>query len=166
MLKPASCPYKTLDKTVNLIVPLLGHDFLCQPKYQRILLPPIFDKPERGYELPTSFRLIELNSNDEDTQMLEIRRGCSFELAFYQLRKTYFRIEYHKEEGNDQGGLRREFMLGWQGFGIGEEAAFIGKILAIAFRDNMLYGGRFDVSMALALTGYKLDLEFVRSDDP
>jgi|JI6StandDraft_1071083.scaffolds.fasta_scaffold06366_8 hypothetical protein len=49
-------------------------------------------------------------------------------------------------------------MLGWQGFGVGEEAAFIGKILAIAFRDNMLYGGRFDISMALALTGYKLDV--------
>ena len=49
-------------------------------------------------------------------------------------------------------------MLGWQGVGVGEEAAFIGKILAIAFRDNMLYGGRFDISMALALTGYKLDV--------
>ncbi len=30
----------------------------------------------------------------------------------------------------------------------------------------MLYGGRFDVSMALALTGYKLDLEFLRVEDP
>jgi hypothetical protein len=57
-------------------------------------------------------------------------------------------------------------MLGWQGFGIGEEASFIGRILAIAFRDEMLYGGRFDVSMALALTGYKIDLEFVKNDDP
>lgn len=79
-------------------------------------------------------------------------------MAFYQLRRSSFRIEYYKEEGNDQGGLRREFMLGWNGFGIGEEASFIGRILAIAFRDNMLYGGRFDIPMALALTGYKLDL--------
>jgi E3 ubiquitin-protein ligase HUWE1 len=30
----------------------------------------------------------------------------------------------------------------------------------------MLYGGRFDISMALALTGCKLDLEFVKNDDP
>jgi hypothetical protein len=29
----------------------------------------------------------------------------------------------------------------------------------------LLYGGRFDISMAFALTGYKLDLEFVKHDD-
>lgn len=63
LVKPVNCPYKTLDKTISLVLPLLNLDFLCVPKYQRILLPPIFDKPERGYQMPTSFRLIELNGD-------------------------------------------------------------------------------------------------------
>jgi hypothetical protein len=46
LIKPNSCPYKTLEESVNLIMPLLGLDFLCIPKYQKILLPPIFEHPE------------------------------------------------------------------------------------------------------------------------
>lgn len=86
---------------------MLGYEFMCQPKYQKVLLTPIFDDPKSGYHLPVNFRLIEMAQEDGYSQMLEIRRGCSFDIAFYQLSKPHFRIEYHKEEGNDQGGLRR-----------------------------------------------------------
>lgn len=70
LTKPANCPYKSLDKTISLVLPLLSLDLLCVPKYQRVLLPPIFEKPERGYHLPVTFRLIELNTGEEDSQML------------------------------------------------------------------------------------------------
>jgi hypothetical protein len=46
LIKPNSCHDKTLEECVNLIMPLLGLDFLCIPKYQKILLPPIFEHPE------------------------------------------------------------------------------------------------------------------------
>lgn len=46
-----------------------------------------------------------------------------------------FQIQYDQEEGNDQGGLKREFMRGWTGKGISEEYFFIGRILGIAYRD-------------------------------
>jgi hypothetical protein len=70
LMKPNNCPYKTLEQSVNLIMPLLGLEFICTPKYQRILLPSIFEHPESGYHLPVNFRLIEFDEEDYNSQML------------------------------------------------------------------------------------------------
>jgi hypothetical protein len=65
---------------------------LCIPKYQKVLLPPIFENPSSGYHIPVNFRMITLEDQDEPSQIIEIRRGCSFDLAFYQMRRPRFRI--------------------------------------------------------------------------
>ncbi len=52
----------------------------------------------------------------------------------------------------------RELMMGWNGIGIGEEHIFIGKLLAISFRKSIPYGGDFDISMAVAITQFKVTI--------
>ena len=43
-------------------------------------------------------------------------------------------------------------MMGWKGEGVGEESFFIGRLLAISFKQGIPYGGFFDFAMALAIT--------------
>lgn len=58
LLTPKFESFPNLQAVSNLILPLLGLDILCIPKYQKILLPPIFDNPSTGYHLPVNFRTI------------------------------------------------------------------------------------------------------------
>lgn len=60
----------------------------------------------------------------------------------------------------------RELMMGWNGVGVGEEHVFIGKILAFSFRKSIPYGGHFDIAMAVAITQFKVTLEFMEKVDP
>jgi hypothetical protein len=57
-------------------------------------------------------------------------------------------------------------MMGWNGVGVGEEHVFIGKILAFSFRKSIPYGGHFDIAMAVAITQFKVTLEFMEKVDP
>jgi hypothetical protein len=60
----------------------------------------------------------------------------------------------------------RELMMGWTGMGIGEEHIFIGKILAFSFKKSIPYGGKFDLGMAIAITQFKVTIEFLEQVDP
>ena len=57
-------------------------------------------------------------------------------------------------------------MMGWNGIGVGEEHIFIGKILAFSFRKSVPYGGHFDIAMAVAITQFKVTLQFLDQVDP
>ena len=59
----------------------------------------------------------------------------------------------------------REFMMGWQGKGIGEEYFYFGRLFGISFKRSIPYGGEFDLPMAIAITGFVPDLEFVKEHD-
>lgn len=57
-------------------------------------------------------------------------------------------------------------MIGWKGRGVGEEAFFIGKILGISFKQGVPYGGALDIGMFVAITNYKVVLDFFKEVDP
>lgn len=166
MFSPGSYKFSSLVEVSNLIFPLLDLESFCVSKYQKIILPPVFENPSIGYRLPLAFRLMYIEDTSEGSQTLQITRQCSFDIAFHELKLNRFQIQYDQEEGNDQGGLRREFMRGWTGKGINEQFFFIGKILGIAMRDQNLYGGTLDLPMTTALTGYKPDLKLIEDIDP
>lgn len=79
-------------------------------------------------------------------------------MAFYQVTGQAIQVQFYQEEGSDYGGLLRELMIGWKGRGVGEEAFFIGKILGIAFKQGVPYGGILDVNMFVAITNFKVTL--------
>lgn len=87
-------------------------------------------------------------------------------MSFYQLTAKSILVEFHNEEGSDHGGMVREFMMGWNGAGVGEEYVFIGKLLAISFRKSIPYGGDFDLAMAVAITQTKVTIEFMETVEP
>lgn len=57
-------------------------------------------------------------------------------------------------------------MMGWKGRGVGEEAFFIGKILGISFKQGIPYGGLLDIGMFVAITKFKVTIDFFEDFDP
>ena len=79
-------------------------------------------------------------------------------MAFYQVTGQAIQVQFFQEEGSDYGGLLRELMIGWKGRGVGEESFFIGKILGIAFKMGVPYGGLLDINMFIAITNFNVTL--------
>lgn len=57
-------------------------------------------------------------------------------------------------------------MIGWKGRGVGEQAFFIGKILGISFKQGVPYGGALDIGMFVAITNFKITIDFFKQYDP
>ena len=53
----------------------------------------------------------------------------------------------------------------WRGQGVGEEYFFIGKLLGIALKQGLLYGGEIDIGMCVAITNYPVTIEFIKMAD-
>ena len=87
-------------------------------------------------------------------------------MGYYQVADSkQIQLAYIGENGIDHGGLVREWMMGWEGNGIGEEHLFIGKILGICFKQNLFYGGFLDIAMFVAITNFPVSLKWIRTID-
>ena len=78
----------------NLLLPLLDLEIFCCTKFQKVILPPIFDNPESGYRLPLAFRITYIEDKKVGSQKLNITRECSFDIAYHQLKTSRFQIQY------------------------------------------------------------------------
>ena len=60
----------------------------------------------------------------------------------------------------------KEWMINaWRGQGVGEESFFIGKLLGLALKQGLLYGGEIDMGMCVAITNYPVTLDFIKIAD-
>jgi hypothetical protein len=55
-------------------MPLLDLELFCVSKYQKVILPPIFENPEIGYSLPLSFRILWIDDTSSRSQKINITR--------------------------------------------------------------------------------------------
>lgn len=75
-------------------------------------------------------------------------------------------VQYAREQALDYGGPVQEWMNNaWRGQGVGEEYFFIGKLLGIALKQGLLYGGEIDIGMCVAITNYPVTIEFIKMAD-
>lgn len=49
-------------------------------------------------------------------------------------------------------------MMGWKGYGVGEEHFFFGKLLGISFNQSVPYGGFIDLAMCIKITCFELTM--------
>lgn len=81
-------------------------------------MPVLIKNPRLAREISLRFKIPTIDE-DIDTQNIFVTRECSFDMAFYQVIGEAISVEFHEEEGSDQGGMVRELMMGWKGRGVG-----------------------------------------------